>query len=62
MWLDLETALQSEVKSEREKQILYIIAVNSLRKDSFALAECYRSPGFKTVSRSRGKHDYACLI
>ena len=25
MWMDLETVIQSEVKSEREKQILYII-------------------------------------
>ena len=26
MWMDLETAIQSEVKSEREKQISYINA------------------------------------
>ena len=26
MWMDLETVIQSEVKSEREKQILYINA------------------------------------
>ena len=26
MWMDLETVIQSEVKSEREKQLLYINA------------------------------------
>ena len=26
VWMDLETAIQSEVKSERERQILYINA------------------------------------
>ena len=36
MWMDLETVIQSEVKSEREKQISYINAY------MWNLEKCYR--------------------
>ena len=41
MWMDLETVIQSEVKSEREKQISYINAY------MWNLEKWYRWTGFQ---------------